>query len=626
VFTTGAPFRVDHLDHWIKIIHQNHVDLETKTLAIPNNNQATVAATTGIKAEDCPLQDNIQNHMVVTGTWIGMIMEFYVRVVAGVWEIYDQAMTTMMGDGGSHSSRNNKTFIHPQLADSTNLYVHVQGNKEEVLFGMRPLLQPFSSHPLCSLGHLLQSNTCQADNQEKENYKCIPRLILCGYEEMKNHHPEDVQELYQRYDHVVAAGGGVGRMRNLFQNPPVDWNSIRNTILQHVVQNPQDPLLREEIDKFKRETIRTQLEQALHHDANHPLYNSIEKKDDWIETEVSTNLHHYTLVGMSQRDKRRRWLNLKDTLQQCYQHYLARYKIVCVEINLSNPAQNENSNLTGIQHPYQDVVLHGGLDALIGIHGSQQTNAVYMPAGAYNVELLPHLYVSSDERAWGGWSQYTHSPTPNGIMTNETSLQHLGYPMTEVGSVPDCRPDSPWASFVADCHNGTNFETNDFVVDWHIIESFVQTFLVVGQEDPKQLQEFYQREQEQLQQIQEQQQLVVQQARQVYKPLFVGEEVDDEEEKRANTTATAAPTSSSEPPPPQQELRFLKYKPIAASQVRRSCRFFDQRSNDEFVLYTVQCWKDPDMNQRVYCQHYYRERDTFPQLQGCASCMRKFHS
>jgi hypothetical protein len=38
------------------------------------------------------------------------------------------------------------------------------------------------------------------------------------------------------------------------------------------------------------------------------------------------------------------------------------------------------------------VAMHAGLDALLGIHGSQNVHGVWLPDGAYMVEFLPYLY------------------------------------------------------------------------------------------------------------------------------------------------------------------------------------------------------------------------------------------
>ena len=67
----------------------------------------------------------------------------------------------------------------------------------------------------------------------------------------------------------------------------------------------------------------------------------------------------WTVIGCTQRVKRRSWLNLDDILAYCNTHYHS-HRIVCVEVNV----EKTNS-------PFEQLLLHRSLDILIGIHGAQ---------------------------------------------------------------------------------------------------------------------------------------------------------------------------------------------------------------------------------------------------------------
>jgi hypothetical protein len=185
----------------------------------------------------------------------------------------------------------------------------------------------------------------------------------------------------------------------------------------------------------------------------------------------ATTMGGWKLIGFSQRLSRRRWLNLSSTLQHCNDLWNnTKYKVTCIEVNLDLPESRAN--------PIHQVVLHGGLSALIGIHGSQQTHAAWMPPHSYVLELLPHLWARH-----GSWTQSTHIPTMNGYMLQDTDINHLGYPL-DYKSVPNCslpmytHGDGRHQSGQLKCNNEKNWSDRDFEVDWDIIERFIQDFVL----------------------------------------------------------------------------------------------------------------------------------------------------
>ena len=104
---------------------------------------------------------------------------------------------------------------------------------------------------------------------------------------------------------------------------------------------------------------------------------------------------------------------------------LRRHKIICTEVNVEDAKS----------HPYHQAVMHGALDGLIGIHGAQLTEAVWMKPGSLVVEFLPWLHPQSIP---GGWTRTVKQATPLGVIFSGTDLNHVGFPLRRQ-SVPFCQ-------------------------------------------------------------------------------------------------------------------------------------------------------------------------------------------
>jgi hypothetical protein len=79
------------------------------------------------------------------------------------------------------------------------------------------------------------------------------------------------------------------------------------------------------------------------------------------------------------------------------------------------------------------LLMHRSLDAIIGVHGAQLTQAVLLPPHGKILELLPWVppYLQ------GNWVQWTNRPTPLGVIYHKTDLNHFGYKLNR-DSVPLC--------------------------------------------------------------------------------------------------------------------------------------------------------------------------------------------
>ena len=177
-----------------------------------------------------------------------------------------------------------------------------------------------------------------------------------------------------------------------------------------------------------------------------------------VEGVPSQDQDHYKIVGLAQRSGRRRWKDMpiiRRVINEKFQK--DDVPIVCVEMNLEMDSSQ-----------YQQVVRHGSLDGLIGIHGAQLTEAIWMRDHAWVIELLPFVpkYISH-----GQWTRSTGEPTPLGVIFARTSLNHAGYRLG-IDSAPYCRGNMS----DAECWDEERWSDRDFYTPSDLLERILLTF------------------------------------------------------------------------------------------------------------------------------------------------------
>jgi hypothetical protein len=193
----------------------------------------------------------------------------------------------------------------------------------------------------------------------------------------------------------------------------------------------------------------------------------------------------------SQRRKRRVWLNLDDVLESCNRRF-NKNKIVCIEINLERPAS----------HTLQQVVVHGALDALVGVHGSGLAQAAFLSAEAYLLELVP--WIPRFSQFGRGFIRTTHADSNIGrLLTHSTDLNHVGIPLERDSAAHICqetsstgnRDDVDDDACLRQHIDELGWAIRDFSVDFEIVNQFVQRFVIeppafCSDFDQRQLDEF----------------------------------------------------------------------------------------------------------------------------------------
>lgn len=195
----------------------------------------------------------------------------------------------------------------------------------------------------------------------------------------------------------------------------------------------------------------------------------------------------WTFIGLTQRTYRRAWVNLNETIAECERRFPPlSTKVICVEINVER-----------MQSPHEQLVAHRALNALMGIHGAQLTQAVFLPRHAHVLEILPWI----PSYMLGDWVQVTHHPTPVGIMYHNTDLTHAGYKLGRRstmmcegvggvagnGTVEKCKgvggvEGNVTAEKECECFLGLgrkfSWAKRDFRVDSMIVSNYVEKFLM----------------------------------------------------------------------------------------------------------------------------------------------------
>lgn len=230
----------------------------------------------------------------------------------------------------------------------TQVYVHMYNKNDKTMLESHHIFtDAFRGHPLLDLKVLLHTAGC----------RCLQRLFLCGY----NIDPPNrkAQKKLSSSNKGISLTPGEG----ISAKNQEAFAEVRKVLLKRVID--ENPFMQADIQAYREKALRSK--------------------------NIEGNFNDWKVIGLSQRSGRRRWIGLTEIEQKC-DLVLRSHKIICVEVNV------ESAEF----HPYNHAVVHGGLDALFGIHGAQITEAMWMKPGSLAVEFLPWVH---EDLIMGTWTR-----------------------------------------------------------------------------------------------------------------------------------------------------------------------------------------------------------------------------
>ena len=275
-----------------------------------------------------------------------------------------------------------------------------------------------------------------------------------------------------------------------------------------------------------------------------------EANDVWNIAYVEDNdlVNDWRFVGLAQRSDRRKWLNHGDAMEACRDRFTnPRDKIMCIEIDVGSEEFRNKPDL--------HIAAHAALSGLIGIHGAQLGEALFMPTGALVAEFLP--FVAHDP-GWGEWTRFVDKPTPIGKMFENTDLNHIGLPLTasslmHIPCVASARETCDKAKML-ECLVGyprrpsLEWDNRDFTVPVDAVMDMIEIFVASD-----------------------------------FNPT-------NEPYRRLNQRFPLSGTQSSQ-------------------QGSKHCEDFVETADDKFVLYNLHCTKVSDPSDDKSAHHFYRPKE-----------------
>ena len=346
------------------------------------------------------LYSTVTNHIVLNGVHTHMLGEFYSRILLPFVQLFHSIVDSNSNTDASFR-KNSQLYMFPSYDYSKRKW------RNTLLESHRAFLGLYSdNYPLPFLS-LMESSNCQ----------CMKRIFFCGFKEVSgterlhrgltnvlNVEPSD-QIFTTNYHDVDSSSSNdesedstlVGAQKRNINNSIVDYGVLKKDVRTRAIDRnePMHSLVRQ---------LRLSM-YAEHVDKN-ILNMTASDQDDILEG--------WKVVGLTQRTLRRVWMDIDQSLKACRKNF-SSHKVLCVVVNLEDDEMNS---------PIQHMVVHGGLDALIGIHGAQMTEAIFMKEGSLVVEILP--FVLGVNRM-GHWTRSVDKPTPLGIIYNDSDLDHIGY-------------------------------------------------------------------------------------------------------------------------------------------------------------------------------------------------------
>ena len=459
----------------------------------------------------------ITNHLVLHSNFNHMLGEFYTRTLLGVYDMivhdihgyeYLLASSSNSGEGSNNTDDNDSNVIDDDeivefdqdFMTNTQFYIHMKVHggsndniRHKILESHKLLLGMFTLNPLLDFRTLLDnlSNTC----------RCLKRIIFCGYinsNGSSNNNNKGGGDDQSMDNAVIVPAATIEKTSTNENNDGSDPTTTSTTtnvnmnINQEVITTLRNklvysnPLIQDKIYKYRYGQIKDQINQEFkirRRQNPHVVITKQQLLDEWI------------FVGLSQRTKRRSWNDLFSMKQQCNGLYSnSQYKIHCTIINVEDMI-NDN--------PIKHLILHASINVFVGIHGAQLTEGILMNNNKHNkhmnhhpllVELLPWIYPGDiedgDDRNStvvdkkkkklnsGGWTRWTHRPTPLGVIYSDTDINHIGVPLTRDSVSKDFCSGINYNSNCFDLIEENSWDNRNFYTNFTMVQDIIEKFVL----------------------------------------------------------------------------------------------------------------------------------------------------
>ncbi|KAL7535192.1 hypothetical protein ACHAXR_006333 [Thalassiosira sp. AJA248-18] len=339
--------------------------------------------------------------------------------------VVQSAHNNMMGEFYMRFIRGMNQLIRKYPAQSekdVQLYLHFfEEGKSKILHGHHLFLNGLTQHyKVDTFLSLVQDDSCQ----------CFEKLAFCGY----NQHGNTTHKTFTPASDILQSGGNS------------TLATLRKDIMGVYLRN--DPMIEQRIRQRRRQIL---------------LQNGV------VEEKIK-NVDEWKIIGLTDRKYRRVWLNINDAIETC-SNFIS-HKVICIKLNVEEADSSE-----------EQLLMHSSLNSMIGIHGSQFTNAVFLSRHSVILELLPWIKYL---RSGLNWVAKTSTPTPMGSVFHNSDIHHLGYCLGRE-SVPLCEHvDKTDEELEKAClTNETSgvdkqysWDVRDFNVDVDIVDAFISTFIL----------------------------------------------------------------------------------------------------------------------------------------------------
>ena len=331
------------------------------------------------------------NHFVVQSLYNDMMAEFYGRTVLRLYELMKRHTNSPDDEA--------RNITYPWEQD-IQFYVHIAYGNKKILDGhklfLSGMLTSDKAKTATSFAELFKHKEKQNDGgNEMNTCQCFKKMVFCGYdiydqytdpdEKNSNMYGENATLLLdhdevakfiskRKHNYTLWPSYAVENDGRLLDDSSCDqpdqnsykckdWNraGLRNFLTSNIEKNY--PTLEEDIITNRRQILL---------------------QKGWINQDYTGDTKEWNFVGLSQRTSRRSWLNLAQVITECDNNFFnnnsTQKKVVCTEVNIENTF-----------NPYEQLILHRSLNVLIGVHGSQLTQALLLPYHSHVLELLPWI-------------------------------------------------------------------------------------------------------------------------------------------------------------------------------------------------------------------------------------------